>query len=97
MTLEEQIHQNALAIIIESNPKIVRECLQAPESELCGSSREEYQNHRLLEALVKAAKLHRMDAWEYQLKLAEDAGIDVTSVREESRRAHAAALGINDF
>jgi len=97
MTIREQIHQNALAIILEANPKIIRECEEMTEDGLCGMSLDEFRNLRLTQALEKRARLHRMDAWAYQLMLAEGAGIDVSAVREEDRRATAAALGVDDL
>lgn len=97
MGVRDQIHENALAIILEANPKLITECEEASEAELCGCTREQYRYLRLSEALEKQAKRHRMHAWDYQLKLAEDAGMDVSDVRAEDRRATAAALGLDDL
>lgn len=97
MTITEQIHQNALAIILEANPQIIRECEEVTEDGLCGMSLAEFRYQRLTDALEREARRHRVDAWEYQLMLAEGAGIDVSAVREEDRRETAAALGTDDL
>lgn len=97
MTNREQIHQNALAITLEANPQLVRECDEITEDTLCGMSLAQYRYVRLTEALEKEARRHHMDAWSYQLILAEDAGMDVSAIREEDRRATAAALGVDDL
>ena len=95
MKIREQIHQNALAIILEANPQIIRECEEISEDGLCGMSLTEFRYLRLTQALEKQARSHRVDSWTYQLMLAEGAGIDVSTVREEDRRATAAALGLD--
>ena len=97
MTIREQIHQNALSIILKANPQIIRECEEMTEDGLCGMSLAEFQSLRLTQALEKQARLHRLDAWAYQLLLAENAGIDVSAVRQEDRRATAAILGVDDL
>ncbi|MBH3471094.1 DUF6388 family protein [Pseudomonas putida] len=97
MTIREQIHQNALAIILAANPQIIRECDEISEDGLCGMSLAEFRYLRLTQALEKQARSHRLDAWTYQLMLAEGAGIDVSVVRDEDRRATAAALGVDDL
>ncbi|MEN5036857.1 DUF6388 family protein [Pseudomonas sp. TWI929] len=97
MTIREQIHQNALAIILEANPQLIREYDEMTEDALCGMTLAEARDLRLTQALVKEAELRRMDAWAYQLMLAEDAGMDVSAVREEDRRATAAVLGADDL
>ncbi|TLG93153.1 hypothetical protein FEM54_05300 [Pseudomonas edaphica] len=97
MGIRDQIHDNALAVILEANPQLITECEVASEAELCGSTRGQYRYLLLSEALEKQAKRHRMHVWDYQLKLAEDAGIDVSDVRAEDRRATAAALGMDDL
>ncbi|HEJ1053353.1 TPA: hypothetical protein SLP05_000872 [Pseudomonas putida] len=97
MKIREQIHQNALAIILEANPQIIRECEEITEDGLCGMSLTEFRYLRLTQALEKQARSHRMDAWTYQLMLAEGAGINVSAVRDEDRRATAAALGVSDL
>lgn len=95
MELRNQIHQNAVAIIIDANPTLVAEVEKASEAELCGMSRAEYLDVRVRQALERQARLQRMLPWEYQLRLAERSGIDVSGVREEDRRAEAAALGLD--
>lgn len=97
MKIRDQIHQNALAITLEANPQIIRECEEITEDGLCGMSLTEFRYLRLMQALEKQARSHRVDAWTYQLMLAEGEGIDVSAVREEDRRATAAALGVSDL
>lgn len=97
MTIREQIHQNALAIILEANPQLIRECDGMTEDALCGMTLAEARDLRLTQTLVKEAELRHMDAWAYQLMLAEDAGMDVSAVREEDRRMAAAELGVSDL
>ncbi|MBC3493601.1 DUF6388 family protein [Pseudomonas taiwanensis] len=97
MTIREQIHQNALAIILEANPQIIRESEAMTEEGLCGMSRAEFRHQQLTEILEKEARLRQLDAWEYQLMLAEDAGIDVSAVRKEDRHTIAATLGFDDL
>lgn len=95
MTTREQIQQNALAIILEANPQLLRECEEITADGLCGMSLAEYRFLRLMQALESEARSHRMDTWSYQLMLAEGTGIDVSAIREEDRRAAAAVLGVD--
>ncbi|WP_460421896.1 DUF6388 family protein [Pseudomonas sp. ZL2] len=97
MSLRDQIHENALAVTLEANPQLLGECDDMTEDSLCGMSLEQYRYLRLVQALEKEARKHRMDAWAYQLILAEDAGMDVSAIREEDRRAIAATLGVDDL
>lgn len=95
MDLRNQIHQHAIAVISNAHPNLAIEVERASEAELCGMSRAEYLDQRISDALERQAKFHGVHAWEYQLRLAESAGIDVAAIRDEDRRAEAAALGVD--
>lgn len=97
MTIRDQIHENALSLILEANPQLIRESEEPTDEFLSGMTQNEYKLLLLREALEKEARRHRMDSWDYQLKLAEDSGMDVSAVREEDRRATAKALGLDEL
>ncbi|MBD8239521.1 hypothetical protein ALP39_200233 [Pseudomonas marginalis pv. marginalis] len=95
MNLRDQIHQHAVALIRKAYPHLAIEVECAPEVELCGMSRTEYLDLRISEALGRQAKLQSMHVWDYQLMLAERAGIDVAAIRDEDLRTEVDALGVN--
>lgn len=97
MNLRSQINQNAVALIIETHPTLIGEVERASDAELCGLSRAEYLNLRISKILEDQAKLQGIWPWEYQLRLAERSGMDVSAIRDEDRRAEAAALGIDSL
>ncbi|MQU08579.1 DUF6388 family protein [Pseudomonas helleri] len=97
MNIRDRIQENALLIILNANPHLIREIEEVTEDGLCGMTVEQFRFLRLSQTLEKEAKRHRMHAWDYQLLLAEQSGMDVSAVHEEDRRATAAALGIDDL
>ncbi|WP_373459237.1 DUF6388 family protein [Pseudomonas fluorescens] len=97
MTTRDEIQEHALGYILETCPRLVREIEQLNEDVFFPMSRFQYRRLRLEEALEEEAKRHRMHVWDYQLKLAEQSGIDISAIREEDRCATAAALGLDDF
>ncbi|EJN36335.1 DUF6388 family protein [Pseudomonas sp. GM80] len=95
MELRNKIHQNAVGLIAKANPAVVREAENASEAELCGLSHEDYKNLRITNILTSKAKSLGITPWEYQLRLAEEIGMDVVSIRAEDERAEADALGLS--
>jgi hypothetical protein len=95
MELRKKINQNAISLIAEANPEVVREAENASEAELCGMSHEDYKNLRITNIITSKAKSLSITPWEFQLRLAEQIGMDVASTRAEDERAEADALGLS--
>lgn len=95
MELRNKIHQNALSLIAETNPEVVREAENASEAELCGMSHEDYKSLRITDIITSKAKSLSITPWEYQLRLAEQVGMDIAFIRAEDERAQADALGLD--
>lgn len=95
MELQKQIHQNAVGLIAEANPEVMREAENASEAELCGMTHEDYKNLRITNILTSNAKSLGISPWEYQLRLAEKSGMDVDSIRAEDDLSEADALGLS--
>ncbi|MCK3852695.1 DUF6388 family protein [Pseudomonas sp. W2Jun17] len=97
MTTRNEIQTNAIIHIFETHPELIREIEALSDDEFSPFTREQYRSQRLEEALAKEAKQHRISWWGYQLKLAEQAGMDVSAFRDEDRHAEAGLLGIDKF
>lgn len=95
MELRNKIQQNAINLVVKANSNLKQEVDRATEAELCGMTRDEYWLVRVQNIIQEKAALLRISPWEYQLRLAEQSGINVSAIRDEYRRSKAEALGLD--
>lgn len=94
MTTRDQVGEIARATFLAERPRLRMEIAALTEEEACGGTLEEYQTVYFQRELTNAANRQGLSSWDYQLRLAEVAGVDVSALREEDRQAMAGALGI---
>ncbi|MNJ69491.1 hypothetical protein D3C77_658480 [compost metagenome] len=97
MLSDDAIHTMALDLFLQANPQVAKEYSEYSEENSCGMTEAEYRFTCLARALEKVARGHRMSAWEYQLKLVEESGGDVSAARARAARAEADALGLDSL
>lgn len=94
MVTREQVSEIARIQFLAGRPRLKSEISALTEDQACGSTLDEFRTIYFQNELAKEAKRQGVTSWGYQLRLAEDRGLDVTALREEDRRAEADALGI---
>lgn len=93
MVTRDEVSDVALMAFLAERPRLHSEISALTEETSCGSTLDEYQVIYLYEELTKEAERHALSAWDYQLRLAEICGLDVSTLREEDRQAEIDALG----
>lgn len=91
---DDEIFELALSIILESNPKIAATRVDPDECAALGITEYQYKFQLLSEALEQLAKQNRMTTHEFQLRLLEEKGYDVTAARLRADQAQASILGL---
>lgn len=97
MATRDQISELARGNFLAARPRLATEITALTEDLACGASLDEYRAAHYQSALTAEAQRLNLHPWEYQLKIAEQAGLDVSAIREEDRRAEAKALGLNEL
>lgn len=94
MVTREQVSEVARITFLTERPALKAEIAALTEDMACGSTLDEFRAVYFQNELAKEAKRRALTPWDYQLRIAEDRGLDVSFLREEDRRAEADALGI---
>lgn len=95
MVTRDQVGVVARAAFLAVRPRLQMDIAALTEEEACGGTLEEYQTVYFQRELTAEAKRQGLSGWDFQLRLAEKAGLDVSMLREEDRRAVADHLGID--
>jgi hypothetical protein len=97
MVTRDQVSLIAQAAFLAERPRLKVEIDTLSEDETCGNTLEEYKFDYLQRELTEEANRQGLSSWDYQLQLAEDEGLDVSTLRAGDKRAVAKALGIDSL
>ncbi len=95
MITRDQLTDIAFQVFLSSRPKLQIKIKKIINDNARGLTIEELRFIRIAEALEKEADRKHMSPWDYQLKIVEASGLDVSALRCEEPRYDIDAIGFD--